>query len=185
MCRCLRSVTVFFLAGSSLVAAPPLTAAAETGQAASPPAAAADDLSQLKHDLEALRRDYAERVAAIEARIAALETPPAPVPEAAPLPAATGSAAASSAKVFNPDMAAIGNFVGVTGPTPGSGEPSLSLQESELSFQAVVDPYARADFFLTFGPEEVGRRGGLHHVPDAPRGLPRARSARCARPSAG
>ena len=78
---------------------------------------------------------------------------------------------AASSKVFNPDMAAIGNFVGVAGPTPGSGEPSLSLQESELSFQAIVDPYARADFFLTFGPEEVGVEEGYITFPTLPGGL--------------
>jgi hypothetical protein len=73
--------------------------------------------------------------------------------------------------VFNPDIAAIGNFVGAIGPTPGGGEPSLSLQESELSFQAVVDPYARADFFLTFGPEEVGVEEGFITFPALPGGL--------------
>jgi hypothetical protein len=85
-------------------------------------------------------------------------------------PAVAGGAAASS-KVFNPDIAAIGNFVGVAGPSPGSGEPSLSLQESELSFQAVVDPYARADFFLTFGPEEVGVEEGYVTFPTLPGGF--------------
>ncbi len=191
MHRCLRSVTAFALAGSGLVAAPPLTGAAEAGQATPPPAAAADDLSRLRRDLEELRQDYSLRVAAIEARIAALEggtaepetaapaptatppeAPPAPaalVPEATPLPTPGGSS--SSAKFFNPDMAAIGNFVGVMGPTPGSGEPSLSLQESELSFQAVVDPYARADFFLTFGPEEVGVEEGYITFPTLPGGF--------------
>jgi hypothetical protein len=191
MHRRLRSVTAFVLSGSGLVAAPPLTVAAETGQATSPPATAADDLSRLRRDLEALRQDYSLRVAAIEARIAALEggtaepetaapaptatppeAPPAPaalIPEATPLPTAAGSS--SSAKFFNPDMAAIGNFVGVAGPTPGSGEPSLSLQESELSFQAVVDPYARADFFLTFGPEEVGVEEGYLTFPTLPGGF--------------
>ena len=73
MRRCFRSVTAFVLAGSGLVAAPPLPVAAEVAQAAPPPSSTADDLSQLKRDLEALRQDYAGRVAAIEARIAALE----------------------------------------------------------------------------------------------------------------
>jgi hypothetical protein len=194
MHRCRRFVTAFVLVGSGLVATPLLAVAAATGQASSPPAAAADDLARLKRDLEALRQDYADRVAAIEARITALEcrtgeppgeappgapataaTPPeaapAPVAEAAALPAATGSAAASGAKFFNPDIAAIGNFVGAMGPTPGGGEPSLSLQESELSFQAVVDPYARADFFLTFGPEEVGVEEGYLTFPTLPGGF--------------
>src|SRR5207245_9169863 len=38
---------------------------------------------------------------------------------------------------------------------------SLELHEAETSFQAIVDPYARADFFLTFGPDEVGVEEGF------------------------
>ena len=79
--------------------------------------------------------------------------------------------AARASKVFNPDIAAIGDFLGAAGKTPGGGEPSLDMHESEVAFQAVVDPYARADFFLSFGPRRRGARGGLHHVPDAARRL--------------
>jgi hypothetical protein len=86
-----------------------------------------------------------------------------------PLPVYGGGAAAS--KVFNPDIAAIGNFIGAAGKTPGGGEPSLEMHESELSFQAVVDPYARADFFLTFGPDEVGVEEGFITFPTLPGGL--------------
>jgi hypothetical protein len=88
---------------------------------------------------------------------------------AGPLPVYGGGSASS--KVFNPDIAVIGNFVGAVGDTPGGGEPSLSMQESELSFQAVVDPYARADFFLTFGPEEVALEEGYITFPTLPGGF--------------
>jgi hypothetical protein len=81
-----------------------------------------------------------------------------------------GGASASS-KLFNPDIAAIGNFVGAAGPSPGGGEPSLNMQESELSFQAVVDPYARADFFVTVGPDEVALEEGFITFPTLPGGL--------------
>jgi len=178
MRRCSRSVTAFVLAGSGLVAAPPLPVAAdEVVQAAPPPSSAADDLSQLKRDLEALRQDYAGRVAAIESRIAALEghaaeaAAPAPPPEAAPAPTAVGPSAAAGSKMFNPDMAAIGNFVGAAGPSPGGGEPSLNMQEAELSFQAVVDPYARADFFVTLSPEQVALEEGYITFPTLPGGF--------------
>jgi hypothetical protein len=145
------------------------------------PAAApgpADEIARLRESLEALRQEYGSRIAALEGRLAALEkeqgtapsapaepVPPLPAEPPAPAPTAdSGTTAAAapvaSSKVFNPDIAVIGNFVGAAGPTPGGGEPSLSLQESEFSFQAVVDPYARADFFLTFGPEEVGVEEG-------------------------
>jgi hypothetical protein len=45
------------------------------------------------------------------------------------------------------------------------------MQESELSFQAVVDPYARADFFLTFGHDEVGVEEGFITFPTLPGGF--------------
>jgi len=45
------------------------------------------------------------------------------------------------------------------------------MHESEASFQAVVDPYARADFFLTFGPDEVGVEEGFITFPTLPGGL--------------
>ena len=90
-------------------------------------------------------------------------TPAAPVavPSDAPvLPqapdqatAAQQAAAAGSSKVFNPDTSVIANFLGVAGKNPESTQPSLQLAEAEVSFQAVVDPYAKADFFLSAGPE--------------------------------
>ncbi|HEX9203589.1 MAG TPA: hypothetical protein VF964_06470, partial [Vicinamibacteria bacterium] len=85
------------------------------------------------------------------------------------LPVYGGGAAAS--KAFNPDIAAIGDFLGAIGRSPGGGEPSLQMHESELAFQAVVDPYARADFFLTFGPDEVGVEEAFITFPTAPLGL--------------
>ena len=35
------------------------------------------------------------------------------------------------------------------------------MHESEASFQAVVDPYARADFFIAFGEEGVELEEGF------------------------
>jgi len=65
--------------------------------------------------------------------------------------------AAGSSKVFNPTSPRLA-ISSAPWPTPGGGEPSLQLHEAELSLQAVVDPYARADFFLTFGNGESGSR---------------------------
>jgi hypothetical protein len=56
-------------------------------------------------------------------------------------------------KIFNPDMAVIGNFVGAAGSNKVEPIPAMQLEEAEASFQAVVDPYARADFFLSASPE--------------------------------
>lgn len=62
----------------------------------------------------------------------------------------TGS---SSSKGFNPDISVNGNFLIVAGRNPHSDAPSLALTEVEFAFQAVVDAYARADFYLAASPE--------------------------------
>ena len=81
-----------------------------------------------------------------------------------------GNASAGS-KVFNPDMAVIGNFIGAAGKNTVAPLPALALPESELSLQAVVDPYARADFFLSFGEEGVAVEEGYLTFPALPGGL--------------
>jgi hypothetical protein len=66
----------------------------------------------------------------------------------------------TTSKVFNPDIAVIGNFIAAAGENEVDPRPSLALDEVEASLQAVVDPYARADVFLTFSEEEVGVEEG-------------------------
>jgi len=127
---------------------------AASGFAQQPPA----DAAALRAEVTRLRQE----LDALEARLAALEgTAPSPSvpsqatppPEAQNVQPAGGLAAAS--KVFNPDTSVLANFVGVAGKNPMSDQPSLQLTEVEAAFQAVVDPYARADFFLSAGPEGV------------------------------
>ena len=167
----------------------PLTARAE-----SPPAA--EDVEQLKSQLGLLQKRVAEMAARIEAleakaasgvepaaETAAAPTPPTPPPTTAEVPpgAAGGGGpsgavplyggASASSKVFNPDIAVIGDFLGAAGREGEAGQPSLELHEAELSFQAVVDPYARADFFLTVGPDEVGVEEGYITFPTLPGGF--------------
>ena len=46
------------------------------------------------------------------------------------------------------------------------------MNEAEVSFQAVVDPYARADFFLAFGADgEVSLEEGFLTFTSLPGGL--------------
>ena len=59
-------------------------------------------------------------------------------------------------KIFNPDLAVIGNFQGVAGTNSVESSPAFEMREVETSFQAVVDPYARADFFVAFGARRRG-----------------------------
>lgn len=106
-----------------------------------------------------MREQYDKRLADLEQKLsamAALPTPapaPAPEPVAEPPSTAASAAAAGSSKVFNPDISLIANFVGVAGKNDNSDQPALNLSEVEASFQAIIDPYARADFFLAAGPE--------------------------------
>lgn len=141
---------------------------------ASPALAQPTEADRLRAEVEALRLEFRTRIAALEARLKVVEgvAPPgastsAPAPAAAPLTAPPSP----SSKMFNPDIAAIGDFIGAAGRSPGGGEPSLEFHEAEVSLQAVVDPYARADVFLTFGPEEVGVEEAFITFPTLPGGF--------------
>jgi hypothetical protein len=81
-----------------------------------------------------------------------------------------GGAAATS-KVFNPDMAVIGNFIGTTGENTIESAPSFDMHEAEVTFQAVVDPYARADVFLSASPDGVEIEEGFLTLTSLPGGL--------------
>ena len=133
------------------------------------PSAPSDEVERLRRELQSVKQEYTDRLAALEERLKSLEA--AQQAASLPPPAPAAAPPATSSKIFNPDIAAIGDFLGVLGKTPGGGEPSLQMHESELSFQAIVDPYARADFFLTFGPEEVGVEEGFVTFPTLPGGL--------------
>jgi hypothetical protein len=150
------------------------------------PQALRQEIDQLRKDFDALKQQYGERLTALETKLAAAEgaTPvpaaaaPAPqAPAAAAVPAEppavlpTYGSAVSNAKVFNPDMAVIGDFLGAGGRNLVNPTPALEMHESEVSFQAVVDPYARADFFLSFGQEGVGLEEGFITLTELPGGL--------------
>jgi hypothetical protein len=143
-----------------------------------------EELDKLKREFEAIRDAYSQRLAALEARISGVgvaATPPVPVPAtpvpATPVPAAPDPAAqgapppAPTSKIFNPDIAVIGNFLGAAGKNDVNPSPLFDLNEVETTFQAVVDPYARADFFLAFSPEGVEIEEGFLTLTSLPGGL--------------
>jgi hypothetical protein len=76
-------------------------------------------------------------------------------------------------------MAVIGDFLGAVGKNavhpdpfgPGPDPRALQMHESEASFQAVVDPYARGDFFISFGEEGVELEEGYVSFTSLPGGL--------------
>lgn len=60
---------------------------------------------------------------------------------------------------FNPDIGVIGDFQS-SYISRGKKNFDMYLNETEISLQAVVDPYIRADFFLTFGRDPATGKYG-------------------------
>ena len=101
---------------------------------------------------------------------AAAQAAPAPAPMEQPPPVQTGGAT-SMAKALNPDISVIGDFLGAAGRNPIAGVPSLQMHESEVGFQAIIDPYARGDFFISFGEEGVNLEEGYITFTALPGGI--------------
>jgi hypothetical protein len=72
----------------------------------------------------------------------------------------TYGGATSNAKLLNPDISMIGDFVGTAGTNRTFPSRALEMHESELGVQAIIDPYARGDFFLSFGETGVNVEEG-------------------------
>jgi len=73
-----------------------------------------------------------------------------------PAPAQTRSSLSA-----NPDIGVIGDFQG-SYISRGKKNVDAYLHETEVSFQAVVDPYIRADFFVSFGRDEQTGKYGVN-----------------------
>jgi len=150
------------------------------------------NVQALRQEIDQLKKDFDARLAALEARLAAIggaqagATPPPSAPQAQPTaevpPGAAGAGgpsgalpvyggASAASKIFNPDMAVIGDFLGAAGSNKVAPGPALEMHEAEASFQAIVDPYARADFFVAFGEEGVELEEGFVTFPTLPGGL--------------
>lgn len=155
--------------GACFVAVPVKASA----QAADSPALR-QEIDRLRADFEMLRTQYGDRLSALEARLAELKDGTAAAPDSSAIAQAAQVAsgvATGSSKMFNPDTSMIGNFAGVAGRNAISEQPSLSLTEVEAAFQAVVDPYARADFFLSASPEGLEVEEGYITFTALPAGL--------------
>jgi hypothetical protein len=181
--------------------------AAAPGSAAPAPPATPEDIAALRRQIEALRQEYDQRLAALEQRLeqlagGAAAAPPAPpaasppgvtaaaaptaptaptpavetaaatpapatvpapaeAPAVAPAEAPSSGALSQISNYFNPSVSAIGNFLGVGGRNHVVTLPAAELRESELGLQAIVDPYARADFFISFGEHSIDVEEGF------------------------
>ncbi len=114
---------------------------------------------------------------------AAAAPAPAPVPtQAATLSTPTGQlpvygGASAASKALNPDVSVIGDFIGAVGgntaPTNATLQPppSLQMHESEIGLQAIIDPYARGDFFMSFGESGVNVEEGYITLTALPAGF--------------
>jgi hypothetical protein len=98
---------------------------------------------------------------------AASETPKEAAPAMTDVQTINNVPNPGASKVFNPDISVIGNFLGKAGqPNPlefGAAEPrpTMTLDEAEVAFQAFVDPYAKANFFLSLTPEGIDVEEGF------------------------
>ena len=98
-------------------------------------------------------------------------TPAAPATQAEAIAASTqgpnlGGAGGSAAKALNPDISVIGDFIGALGGNSQQNTvslqpiPAFQMHESEIGLQSIIDPYARGDFFISFGEEGVNLEEG-------------------------
>ena len=151
---CLTLAGVLYATGTQAAQAPqPPSDAAATLQL---------QIEQLRRDFDAIQQQYGARLQALESQLAALApgavsqpaaaapaagasaTPVAdavkaasaatapPDPGTAAAPAPVYGSAVSSGKVFNPDMAVIGDFLGAAGGQPErDAAPAASMQPSD------------------------------------------------------
>jgi hypothetical protein len=68
-------------------------------------------------------------------------------------------------------MSVIGNLIGVAGDNQVEPTRAFDLSEVELAFQAIVDPYSRADFFLSATPQGLEVEEGYLTFTSLPAGL--------------
>ena len=160
------------------------------------PAQLREELQRLRQEFESIRDVYGARLAALEARLSqppgdpATPAPPATAPAEAAAPAgqtqapevavpagAAGAGGPSGAlpvygnasamsKIFNPDIAVIGNFVGAAGQErdrPASGAVAAGRGRSQSSRRSSI-PTRAPTSSLPSSPEGSGNRGRLPDV---------------------
>ena len=131
-------------------------------------------IQSLQAEVDSLKSQQAAMTAALTA---AQPAPAAPGPQTAAAqpaeaaPTQLGGAGGAAAKALNPDISGIGDFLGAAGRSAGKGPPSLEMHETELGFQEIIDPYARADFFISFGEHGVDLEEGFLTFTSLPAGL--------------
>jgi hypothetical protein len=148
----------------------------------------AEEVTLLRGELRTLRETkFVEPGSSGLVLLASSHVEPGMVPAAAPSPVGTSAApdpvpaqltqtqtyggATSNAKLLNPDISLIGDFIGTAGHNNISPSPSLEMHESEVGLQAIIDPYARADAFISFGETGVNVEEAYVTFTSLPAGL--------------
>jgi len=148
----------------------------------------AEEVALLRGELNAMRdAKSSEPASSSRVLLASAHLEPGMVPSAAPPPVVASAApdpappqsaqtqtfggATSNAKLLNPDISLIGDFIGTAGHNTVSPSRSLELHESEIGLQAIIDPYARADAFISFGETGVNVEEGYVTFTALPAGL--------------
>ncbi len=159
--------TPILWAATTILCAVPLLA-----QQSGPSPSGAPDVSALQQQI----RDLQDRIISLEGQMRMLRGTPSPTTaQAAPAPKVSAPAPA----VPPPEIPAAGvtatgdqtptlggDFIGAagTGTVPALSQqqpfPSMQMHESEIGLQAIIDPYARGDFFISFGEAGVNLEEG-------------------------
>jgi hypothetical protein len=159
---------------ASVLSLPVAAAAADPQPAPPPPPTAAPAQGSDQKDAEArkkLEEEIAKELGQGAARAGGAPAPQGQPPPAQPAPgvAAQGGTGGNpmARLLLLPDISAIGSFTGVydtydvparsprEGPIGLRDTPTFRFEELELGLQSVVDPYARADAFISFTPGGV------------------------------
>jgi len=143
--------------------------------AAAPAQTETDPVATLRQEIGALRQEYGERLSALEARLAQLETgrpqgPQGPqgdtedelaalraeaeatAGEPAPeIPQAAVAGSERNLNRLNPEISVTGDMVGFY---TDQGREDFDAREFELNFQSALDPFSLTKWTLAFSPEE-------------------------------
>ena len=138
----------------------------------------AGELALLRDEVKELRGTKSPgQTAGPQVLLASAHPEPGMLPST-PAPAAAQAAqtqtfggASGNAKLLNPDISLIGDFIGTGGHNAVSPSRSLELHESEVGLQAIIDPYARADAFISFGETGVNVEEAYVTFTSLPAGL--------------
>jgi hypothetical protein len=140
--------------------------------------ALAGEVALLRLELKELRETKSpEQSSGPQVLLASAHPEPGMLPPSpAPAPAQTTQTqtfggASGNAKLLNPDISLIGDFIGTAGRNTVSPSRSLELHESEVGLQAIIDPYARADAFISFGETGVNVEEGYITFTSLPGGF--------------